>query len=122
MKVEVQFQTAPPLQRWATLLADSGWKFLDHDTTGIKARKQIGQSAYPVRNPVTWYLDITATDNVVCVQVSVPVFAESRTAEDRLLSKIDSLAERVDGVCETDTPLSVDLLAYLQTQNGESTN
>lgn len=114
MKIDTHFHTAPPVQRWAELLANSGWKLVVHDTERLRAQKRIGQSEYPVRNAVTWYVDITEADTGVRVQIEVPTFIESRTAEDRLLSQIASLAERIDGSCETDASLSVDLLNHLR--------
>lgn len=115
MNVEIPFQTAPPTHRWAEMLAASGWKLIDRDTNRLRATRQLGQSEYPVRNAITWYVEIEAVESGdTRVRVSVPAFAESLTANERLLSMVDSLSERVDGPCETDRSLSVDLLSTLR--------
>jgi|GEM_PF-5571229 len=119
MKVEVNFERAPPLTEWASEFADRGWKFTTHTEDVCTGRKLMGQSRFPVRNAVQWHVKVE-TDDSLRVRMTVPAFADSMYARQRLLAYIQGVADALDGDYETEESFIVDFLAELTDGEGAS--
>lgn len=114
MRVEIRFHRAPPVGNWVEVLLDRDWKILEYGSEALRAKKSIGQSAVSGRLSTVWYVDLTETDEGVRVAVEVPAFARALYAERRMRETVADFAESVDGRCETEDPLTVDVLSELR--------
>lgn len=115
MNVTVNFSKATNLGDWVSVIVGQGWKITEYDTQLVKAKKEIGQSEYPVRLSTSWYITITedAPDGTA-VEIEVPAFTDSLYARKRLLKAIEELADATEGKYETDQEFDVDVLSSLR--------
>lgn len=115
MEKTISFAQAPSLGEWVYMLSNKEWKVDSYDSQSAQLRKKIGISEYPVRQALTWYVYIKEIDNSgISVSISVPSFADSSYSEYRLLKKVKYFIQNIDGECQTNTSLEVDLLAELR--------
>lgn len=66
---------------------------------------KFGECEYPPAHETTWYLT---------VEITVPTFAESPSASERVLDTLSDIMTELDGACHTDRELTVDVLAWLR--------
>jgi hypothetical protein len=118
MKVTLHCRTAPGLTRWVTVLVDKGWKIIDHEADRIAAKRQLGQSEYPLKNATIWHLtieDLNTEEFAAEVTIEVPAFANSPFSRSRINEEFDDIATIVGDV-ELQEETSLDLLSELRNQ------